>query len=42
MIEFVAGLLVGAIGFFLILRNNPKLAKRVAGLVDKIDNEIKN
>ncbi len=37
---FIAGIVIGALGFYLILRNNPKLAKKVAGIVDKIDNEL--
>ena len=41
IIAFVAGAVIGALGFFLILRNNPSLAKKVTGLVDKIDEQIK-
>jgi len=40
MILFIAGVVIGAVGFFLILRNNPSLAKKVAGIVDKIDDKI--
>jgi hypothetical protein len=40
----ITGIIIGAIGgaitFYLVLRNNPKLAKKVAGIVDKIDDKI--
>ena len=38
---FIIGAIAGAVGFYLVLRNNPKLAAKVAGVVDNIDEEIK-
>lgn len=40
MITFLAGIVVGAVGFYLILRNNPKLAAKVAKITDKLDEKI--
>lgn len=36
----IIGAVIGAVGFYLVLRNNPSLAKKVAGIVDKIDEKI--
>lgn len=40
MLEFLFGAAIGAVVFYLVLRNNPKLAKKIGGVVDKIDNEL--
>lgn len=41
---FISGLIIGGIAgaviFYLVLRNNPKLAKKIAGVVDTIDNTL--
>lgn len=36
----VVGAVIGAVVFYLVLRNNPSLAKKIAGIVDKIDDKI--
>tara|TARA_R110000796_G_scaffold59371_1_gene136825 strand:+ start:26983 stop:27108 length:126 start_codon:yes stop_codon:yes gene_type:complete len=36
----IIGVVIGAVGFYLVLRNNPNLAKKIAGIVDKIDDNI--
>lgn len=36
----IIGAVIGAVVFYLVLRNNPSLAKKVAGIVDKIDDKI--
>lgn len=38
---FILGVLIGAVGFYLVLRNNKKLANKIAGIVDNIDDQIK-
>lgn len=40
IIGLVVGAVIGAVVFYLVLRNNPSLAKKVAGIVDKIDDKI--
>jgi len=39
--DFISGLILGGVAgaviFYLVLRNNPKLAKKVAGIVDTVD-----
>lgn len=41
---FISGLVIGTVAgaviFYLVLRNNPKLAKKVAGVVDTIDKVV--
>lgn len=36
----IIGVIVGVVGFYLVLRNNPKLAAKVAGIVNKIDDKL--
>lgn len=36
----ITGAVIGAVVFYLVLRNNPNLAKKIAGIVDRIDEEI--
>ena len=42
MINLVIGAIIGAVVFYLVLRNNPSLAKKVAGIVDNIDDNLNN
>lgn len=37
---FIIGLGVGAVGFYLILRNNPGLARTFGFLIDTLDEKI--
>lgn len=36
------GGVVGAVTFYLVLRNNPSLAEKIGIIVDKIDDELNN
>lgn len=36
----IIGAVIGAVVFYLVLRNNPKLAAKIAGIVNKIDDEL--
>lgn len=40
MIEFLTGAAVGAIALFLVLNNNPKLAAKLKGVADFVENKI--
>jgi len=40
MIEFISGAVIGALGFYLVLRNNPKIATKFGFIIDKIDEEL--
>jgi hypothetical protein len=40
IIGLVAGAVAGAVVFYLVLRNNPKLAEKIGIFVDKVDDAI--
>ncbi|AGH56718.1 hypothetical protein Phi19:2_gp091 [Cellulophaga phage phi19:2] len=40
MFTFVVGVLVGGLGLFLILDNNPKLAAKLSSVKDVVEAEI--
>lgn len=42
MITFVLGVIVGAIIFGLVIRNNPTLAKKLGLIVDKLESQLEN
>jgi len=42
MICSLLSAVAGAVVFYLVLRNNPKLAERIGIIVDKIEDEIKD
>tara|TARA_R110000851_G_scaffold253171_1_gene405629 strand:+ start:327 stop:500 length:174 start_codon:yes stop_codon:yes gene_type:complete len=37
---FILGAIVGAAGFYLVLRNNKPLAEKIAGVVNTIDEQL--
>ena len=40
MLSFIFGAVIGATVFFLVLRNNPKLAEKILKVVDRIDDKL--
>lgn len=40
MINLVVGAVIGAVIFGLVIRNNPKLAKKLGLIIDKIEDSI--
>lgn len=42
MINLVIGAVIGAVVFYLVLRNNKPLAEKIAGIVDNIDDNLNN
>lgn len=41
MVEVIVGVIVGALGSYLVFRNNPQLEEKVDDLTDKVEDKIK-